>query len=162
MTPAEDAPRTAPSHEAATPAALAEENGRLRAENAALQETIAVLLGRVAELERRLGLSSSNSGKPPSSEGLGKPPREPRTRSLREASGKPSGGQKGHKGEMLRQVAEPDTSVDHYPDTCPGCGSALATSIGYSVRQVFDLPEPQPLLVTEHRAHTCRCGHCSE
>ena len=128
---------------------------RLRAENAALQ-------ARVAELERRLGLNSSNSGKPPSSEGLGKPPREPRTRSLREASGKPSGGQKGHKGETLRQVAEPDTTVDHYPDTCPGCGSALATSIGYSVRQVFDLPEPQPLLVTEHRAHTCRCGHCSE
>ena len=130
---------------------------RLRAENATLQ-------ARVAELERRLGLNSSNSGKPPSSDGLGKPPREPRTRSLREASGKPSGGQKGHKGETLRQVAKPDTTVDHYPDTCPSCGSALATatSIGYSVRQVFDLPEPQPLLVTEHRAHTCRCGHCSE
>src|SRR3954466_11793966 len=120
MTPAEDAPRTAPSHGAATPAALAEENARLRAENAALQETIAVLQARVAELERRLGLNSSNSGKPPSSDGLGKPP--PRTRSLREASGKPSGGQKGHKGETLRQIAEPDTTVDHYPDTCSGCG----------------------------------------
>ena len=55
MTPAEDAPRTAPSDEAATPAALVEENVRLRAENAALKETIAVLLARVAELERRLG-----------------------------------------------------------------------------------------------------------
>src|SRR5918995_6576486 len=62
MTPAED-PRTAPSHEAAIPAALAEENARLRAGNAALEETIAVLLARVAELERRL--NSSNSGKPP-------------------------------------------------------------------------------------------------
>jgi FtsZ-binding cell division protein ZapB len=48
MTPAEDTPRTAPSHEAATPAALAEENARLRTENAALQETIAVLLGKPA------------------------------------------------------------------------------------------------------------------
>ena len=27
-------------------------------------------------------------------------------------------------------------------------------------RQVFDLPEPQPLLVTEHRAHDCRCAAC--
>jgi transposase len=27
-------------------------------------------------------------------------------------------------------------------------------------RQVFDLPEPQPLLVTEHRAHNCRCAAC--
>jgi transposase len=25
---------------------------------------------------------------------------------------------------------------------------------------VFDLPEPQPLMVTEHRAHCCRCGQC--
>src|SRR5918995_4364161 len=127
-------PKNAPLSEgapetAAAPAAVMAEMERLRAENSALQ-------ARVAELERRLGLNSSNSGKPPSSDGLGKPPREPRTRSLREASGKPSGGQKG---ETLRQVAEPDTSVDHYPDTCPGCGSALA--IGYSVRQVFDLPE---------------------
>ena len=27
-------------------------------------------------------------------------------------------------------------------------------------RQVFDLPEPQPLIVTEHRAHGCRCAAC--
>jgi transposase len=161
MTPAEDAPRTAPSDEAATPAALVEENARLRAENAALQETIAVLLARVAELERRLGLNSSNSGKPPSSDGLHKPRREPRTRSLRERSGKPPGGQKGHKGETLRQVDAPSHTVEHYPEACPACGSALsgAMSTGYGARQVFDLPEPRPLIVTEHRAHTCRCGH---
>jgi transposase len=30
------------------------------------------LLARIAELERRLGLNSSNSGKPPSSDGLKK------------------------------------------------------------------------------------------
>src|ERR687897_3886798 len=162
MTPAEDTPRTAPSHEAATPAALAEENGRLRAENAALQETIAVLLARVAELERRLGLNSSNSGKPPSSDGLHKPKREPRTRSLRERSGKPSGGQKGHKGETLRQVADPNVTIDHYPETCGTCGLALTAAMATrcSARQVFDLPEPQPLIVTEHRAYRCRCGRC--
>ena len=27
-------------------------------------------------------------------------------------------------------------------------------------RQVFDLPEPTPLVVTEHRAHDCRCVTC--
>jgi len=162
MTPAEDAPHIAASHEAATPAVLAEENARLRAENAALKETIAVLLARVAELERRLGLNSSNSGKPPSSDGLHKPKREPRTRSLRERSGKPPGGQTGHKGETLRQVDAPGHTVEHYPEACPACGSALsgAMSTGYGARQVFDLPEPLPLAVTEHRAHTCRCGHC--
>src|SRR5580765_6744345 len=75
---------------------------------------IAALKARVAELERRLGLNSSNSGKPPSSDGLKKPPR---VRSQREPSNKPSGGQKGHKGETLRQVAEPDSVVDHFPSS---------------------------------------------
>lgn len=35
-----------------------------------------------------------------------------------------------------------------------------ATATGHTARQVFDLPEPQPLLVTEHRAHACRCRAC--
>ena len=65
---------------------------------------IAVLVARVAELERRLGMNSSNSGKPPSSDGLKKPPR---VRTLRERFGKKPGGQKGHKGETLRQAASP-------------------------------------------------------
>jgi transposase len=30
----------------------------------------------------------------------------------------------------------------------------------HAARQVFDLPEPQPLVVTEHRAHDCRCATC--
>ena len=114
---------------------------------------------RIAELERRLGLNSRNSGKPPSSEGLKKPPRR---HSLRQPSGRKSGGQKGHKGETLRQVAALDANVDHYPGTCSQCGSALAeaTATRYSARQVFDLPQPRPLMVTEHRAHRCRSGRC--
>ena len=35
-----------------------------------------------------------------------------------------------------------------------------ATATGHTARQVFDLPQPQPLVVTEHRSFTCRCGHC--
>jgi transposase len=48
---------------------------RLLTENAALKELIEGLQSRIAELERRLGLDSSNSGKPPSSDGLKKPAR---------------------------------------------------------------------------------------
>ena len=162
MTLVEDAARTTGAPDAAAvPVAGLDDLGRLRAENTMLQETVAMLLARVAELERRLGLNSSNSGKPPSSDGLDKPKREPRTRSLRERSGKPPGGQKGHKGSTLRQVDAPNHMVEHYPEACRSALTA-AMSTGHSVRQGFDLPEPQPLAVTEHRAHTCRCGHCGE
>ena len=121
---------------------------------------IAALKARLDELERRLGLNSSNSGKPPSSDGLKKPPRW--TRSSRERSGKKPGGQKGHKGETLRQVAEPDAVIDHFPSSCAACSEDLtpAMSTGFSARQVFDLPDPPPPLVTEHRAHVCTCARC--
>ncbi len=120
---------------------------------------MAAQAARLVELERRLGLNSRNSGKPPSSDGLAKPPR---TRSLRRPSGRKPGGQKGHKGETLRQVAAPDATVDHFPEACSQCAAALskATATGYRARQVFDLPEPRPLMVTEHRAHRCRCARC--
>ena len=123
---------------------------------------IALLLAqeaRIAELERRLGLNSSNSGKPPSSDGLKKPPR---VSSLRERSGKKTGGQPGHPGETLRRSEAPDAVVDHYPAQCGACGAPLteAMATDFVSRQVFDLPEPQPLIVTEHRAHGCRCAAC--
>jgi transposase len=126
---------------------------------AAQAAEIAALRAHIAGLERRLGLNSSNSGKPPSSDGLKKPPR---VASLREPSGNKPGGQKGHDGETLRQVAEPDNIIDHYPQACAGCGSMLtpAMATGHSTRQVFDLPAPQPPIITEHRAHDCQCATC--
>jgi transposase len=120
---------------------------------------IAGLKARIAELERQLGLNSSNSGKPPSSDGLKKPAR---VMSLREKSDKKPGGQQGHEGETLRQVAKPDATVDHFPPSCAECGAALTPDMAedHAARQIFDLPEPRPLVVTEHRVHVCRCGAC--
>jgi transposase len=130
----------------------------LEVENAALKEALAAANARAAELERRLGLNSSNSGKPPSSDGLKKPPR---TKSLRESSGKKPGGQKGHRGETLRRVENPDVIIDHYPEGCAKCGLEVTPDMatGYQSRQVFDVPEPK-VEVTEHRAHSCRCPNC--
>ena len=54
------------------------EHAQLQAENAQLQAELAALREQV---QRRLGLDSSNSGKPPSRDGPAKPSAGPRTRS---------------------------------------------------------------------------------
>ena len=136
---------------------------RLRAENARLRAELSALREQVQQLQRRLGLDSSNSGKPPSSDGPAKPPAERRTRSQRGRSGKPSGGQRGHPGATLSQSETPDRVVSHLPPSCAQCGTALsADDIAGDPqrRQVFDLPPPPPLEVTEHQAQACRCAVC--
>ena len=71
---------------------------------AAQAEQIAALTARVADLERRLGLDSSNSGKPPSSDELKKPAR---VRSLREPSGKaPEAVREGVCGTKVKHLDE--------------------------------------------------------
>lgn len=132
----------------------------LQARNRLLEEQNAVLAARVAELERRLGLDSSNSSQPPSSDGPGRGPR--RTRSLREKGRKKSGGQPGHAGKSLQRSERVDHTVSHRPAVCSRCQAGLDEEAGQLVesRQVFDLPEPAPLIVTEHRRYRCLCRHC--
>src|SRR5258708_10567685 len=104
---------------------------------ASLQRELEALRAENAELRRRLGLDSSTSSKPPASDGLRKKPV-----SLREPSGRPSGGQKGHKGETLRQIAEPDRIVTHEAAACRHCGCrlSLAMAAGMEGGQGFGLP----------------------
>jgi len=126
---------------------------------ASLMRRIEALEAENAELRRRLGLDSSNSSKPPSSDGLKRKPRI--LSSLRSRTGKRSGGQTGHRGDTLRQVAEPDRIVTHGAERCAHCRRQLvaASKIGEEKRQVFDLPE-KPLIVTEHRATIHDCPAC--
>jgi transposase len=129
---------------------------QLREANAKLVAANAALAARVAELERRLGKDSSNSSRPPSSDGLGKPP-APRQR--RRGGGRAPGKQPGAPGAHLAQVPDPDEVVVHRPVVCEGCGGdlTLAPVTGVEARQVFDLPEVR-LWVCEHRAERRACG----
>jgi transposase len=133
-----------------------EELEALVAEQAAL---IAELRAEVVELRARLSANSRNSSRPPSSDGLAKPPAP---KSLRRRSGRKQGGQLGHEGRHLRRVERPDSVIVHVPAQCGCCGGDLADCepAGEEARQVFDLP-PVRLEVTEHRAQRrrCACGH---
>ncbi len=125
-------------------------------------EVNAALEQRINALERQAALNSKTSSRPPSSDGLKKPPAQKRTQSLRGKSDRKTGGQPGHKGKTLRQTATPDRVINHYPEICGTCGAALMASMTEktAVRQVIDLPAPPPPEVTEHRVHQCRCGQC--
>jgi transposase len=126
-----------------------------------LHEKIDKLEARVTELESRLNLNSNNSGKPPSSDGYA---RKNRTTSLRKKTQKKPGGQPGHKGKTLEQSSNPDHIETHSPGVCSSCGNSLQNGsiIGIEKRQVFDLPPPSSIEITEHQSLTKVCIHCGE
>lgn len=122
------------------------------------QVRIQQLEARVYELEARLSKNSSNSSKPPGSDGWNKKPK-----SLRGKSGKKQGGQQGHVGKGLSQVENPDSIVTYSPTSCLGCGSNLDQVNGTCAekRQVFDIPQLK-MDVTEHRSLEKKCPCCGE
>jgi transposase/uncharacterized coiled-coil protein SlyX len=147
---------------------LEERNAELEAENTALRarvvelnDQVALLVGKVADLEKRLGRDSSNSSKPPSGDpGSAKSNRpENANRAARRAMGRKQGKQPGAPGTTLAQVTDPDHVVVHRPSSCRSCEAPLGDSnvVGETVRQVFDVPDPT-VIVTEHRAERLRCS----
>lgn len=130
------------------------------AEREELLTRVRELEGKVADLEQRLGKNSSNSSMPPSSDsGSVRSARvENANRKARRRLGRSQGKQRGAPGHTLSQVTDPDVVVVHRPQRCRRCDAQLtdAEVITETVRQVFDVPDPQ-VVVTEHRAQRLRC-----
>ena len=124
-----------------------------------LQSEIDRLNERLAKYESPK--NSKNSSKPPSSDF----PKQQKTQSLRESSGKKPGGQSGHEGTTLKMVSTPDIIEDHIPFYCTCCGDDLSSEPGLfsGRRQVIDIPPIIPI-VTEHQLFDklCKCGHMNK
>lgn len=69
--------------------------------------------------------NSGNSSVPPSKESMGDKIRR-RTSSLREKSGRKSGGQPGHEGNTRKMSEQPDETENIQPNYCRECGRELS------------------------------------
>ena len=127
-------------------------------QNRLLLKENAQLKVRITELEHRLGKSSRNSSKPPSSDGLAKAKSKAKPGQRKRSSG----GQPGHKGHTLTRASAVDVIVEHRPELCQGCGGSLSHIKGEvrTVRQVQDVPARRPLEITDHRVWACCCDRC--
>jgi transposase len=133
-------------------AMVAERDARI----AELMAKVEALTARVAELEARLRQDSSNSSRPPSSDGPGtrRQPKRP--------TGRRPGGQPGHKKH--ERALLPPEQVQHVvevvPQECRGCRRRLHGQDSAPRRhQVVEVP-PLSALVTEYRCHALQCPDC--
>ena len=123
-----------------------------------LRAQLTALATELANLRERIGRSSRNSSKPPSSDGPGfKPPER------RKGSGRKRGGQPGHPGAgpELLPMERVDEVVEHHPDACRRCGTLLQGEDPAPLRhQVIEIPPITPVVI-EHRLHRLVCPCCS-
>ena len=119
-----------------------------------LQKIIKIQADKIIELERRLGMNSTNSSKPPSSDGLNKP----NPKSLRKPSGKKPGGQKGHKGATLSLPHDPDRVIECRPSECAGCpNNGICKECVKEKRYLVDIKIST--VVHEYDQIECVCVH---
>ena len=129
---------------------------RLLARDAEREAHVARLEKRVAELEEKLGASSRNSSKPPSSDppSVTRPPKPP--------SGRKPGGQPGHKRHQ-RELVSPEkvrSVTECKPTRCTRCCHRLHGSDPEPTRhQVAHLPRVEAA-VDEYRLHALTCDRC--
>jgi len=123
---------------------------------------------RIAELERRLNMDSSDSGTPSSKEGIGaRAARKAREKKARQESererdkDRKRGGQPGHQGKGLKRDPGPDkTETADPPAECRSCQGSLDGAAGAGTRwaQVIDIEIIRK--VTEVLLPGFSCGEC--
>lgn len=123
---------------------LQEQNEQLRRDNELLKAKIIELEARLAQYE--------NAHTPPSLRRGGNRKED------NDRKGKP--GQKiGHKG-ITRPCAVPDSQIEVTADRCPDCGAELGTPFRIESKIIEEIPEPQPVMVTEYKIAHYRCPCC--
>jgi transposase len=137
---------------------------RLELQIGELLGRVAALTQKVAELTERLGQNSRNSHRPPSSDPPGTTGTTGNSGSgQRRKSGRPRGGQRGHRGSRRELVAadQVDDVVDLYPAECENCWTALPEQPDPDAKryQWIEIPPLRPY-IKETRRHEVACPCC--
>jgi transposase len=120
----------------------------------AVQAYIRHLEARLADLEARLGQTSANSSRPPSSDPPSAKPAPPKA-----PSGMRKGGQPGHP-KRSRPDLPPDVVIELRAGVCDRCSHPLTGDDPAPLRhQVVEIPPVRPH-VTEYRRHRLPCPNC--
>jgi transposase len=154
-----------------------QESDRLRREIEELRRQLAEKQRELAEKQRQIEdlqhqlaathRNSTNSSKPPSSDGLAG---RPRVRGRQHKSKRKPGGQRGHLGHHRALVSRQQVNAIEVvlPEQCHHCGTSLpqqmeaATATGEPRRhQVTEIP-PIQAHITEYQFPQVVCGHCGE
>jgi len=110
------------------------------------------ILKKNAELEQRL-LAYENAHTPPSKQRFKKnPPTEPKGK---------LGAKVGHE-KWEREQPTPTETIEHTETNCPKCNHKLGKPIKVYRKIVEDIPEPTPVIVTEHLINHYKCKHCGK
>jgi transposase len=120
-----------------------------------LAEQVKQLSERLATVEEKLNQNSSNSSRPPSSDGFG-------TGATTAPQRRNSTGQQHRPRQVRRLIAVEQCDQVHEakPEYCPECGERLSGEDSHPHRhQVWELPPIQPL-VLEYRWHELQCAAC--
>ena len=124
---------------------------QLEDENVELKKQFLLSIKKIAELEQRL-LAYENAHTPSSKQRFKKqPPKQ----------GGKLGAQIGHK-KWERTTPEPTQTIEHSQTHCPNCEHELEKPFKIDRKIVEEIPEPQPIIVTQHLIPHYKCKHCGK
>jgi transposase len=124
---------------------------QLHEQNEQLKHEIKLLKKKISKPEARLAIYE-NAHTPPSL-------RRGRNRKKDKGNkGKP-GQKKGHKG-LTRPYATPDRQIEVTTDRCPDCGADLDSPFRIESKVIEEIPESQPIIVTEYKIAHYSCPCC--
>jgi transposase len=128
-----------------------------------LLERVEALEERVAQLEKQnLQLSKENAELKARLRAYENPHTPSSKKRFKRKPERPSGklgAPKGHP-KWGREQPEPTETIEHSETECPHCRHKLGKPVRIDRRVIEELPEPQPIKVTEHFINHYHCDHC--